>query len=194
MRIAFAVASSVALACRPTATPPRTSSAAEFELLEAEVDPPRVESWTHVVPVGARYSLVDLDGWIGDVQVSGLEPHECDHCATHRAIAHSLGRMRASHGVVVALGPLAPGQPSLSHARVITHRAISAWWNSAAPTLGWTEDLTVDVDGDGDGDLSRDARGPLLSYRIRRRAVQYGWRVIARWSTPYVLDVEDSHP
>jgi hypothetical protein len=158
-----------------------------IEVYEVRSKPLMVASWTRSVEPQTHFSLVDEGGFISDVVAEEKDPSVCDHCPTHRAIAHLLGTARATEGSVVALGPTtAP----LTHARVLSHRDVSAWWNPAKPSADWSQDMAIDVDGDGQPDLVREAKGPTLSYRVKRLE-KGAWLVVSEWSTPQVLDVDD---
>ncbi|MGZ3421651.1 MAG: hypothetical protein ACXWUG_10745 [Polyangiales bacterium] len=175
----------VLVGCSPARAP---APQGPIELFEVHGKPLMVSSWTRSVAEGTRYSLVDEGGYIVDVVADGRDPSECDHCPSHRALAHPLGKGRTSRGSAVALGPT---NAPLSSARVLSHRDVSDWWNPAKPPKQWTEDLTIDVDGDGKADLIREAKGPQLTYRVRRWE-KGTWQVVGEWMTPFVLDEEDA--
>lgn len=172
-------------ACSQPARAPQ--GATGIELYEVRSKPLIVSSWTRSIAPQAHFSIVDEGGFISDAVAEETDPSECDHCPTHRAIAHLLGTARATEGSVVALGPTSA---PLTRARVLSHRDVSAWWNPAKPSADWSQDLAIDVDGDGQPDLVREAKGPNLAYRVRRLE-KGAWTVVSEWSTPYVLDVDD---
>jgi hypothetical protein len=173
-------------ACAPPAARAPTPSVG-IDVFEVRSKPLMVTSWTRTVERETHYSLVDEGGFIVEVVAEGADASECDHCAPHRAMARLLGSIRATEGSVVALGPT---EAPLTAAKVLSHRDVSKWWNPANPSKEWAQDLAIDVDGDGQPDLVREAKGPQLSYRVRRLE-KGAWVTLGEWTTAQILDVDD---
>ncbi|MDI3288771.1 hypothetical protein [Polyangium sp. 15x6] len=148
-------------------------------------------TWMRPAPaVGERWSLVDRDGFLGEVVVRSAIEARCDHCPQHQATAAPEGGWKRPIAGAIAIGPaLGP----LTKARVTFQddRWIDAW--KKAPEGTFVHELDIDVDGDGLADITRWASGPQVTYELRAR-VGTTWKVRERWVTPHLLDVEDASP